>query len=446
MPPQGPNASRWPPWGIAAVGLIAFATFAIALPDEPAFADEWAYIAQSYYGPIWWGGDWDDPKWLDYAAVDLPPLPKYLIGGMIRLGGRPMPDRADALAWYRDTSSTCGGPDLLVWSRWPMVALGAIGCMAAASIGTMAFGPRAGMLSGLVLAIDPLYRMHARRAMSDVPTEAFTLMALAVGLWAWRGMLIGERPWRSALALSFGSGAFAGLAVLSKLSGGLAVMTIGAWAALAILLPKVAIRRKLAVVLATGAAGLASFATFVLGNPTLTAAPESPTAATYLQVDGLFRRTMAILEHRDEVSKAAQANGLFKAQGYALTDPASKVAVVAVQGFGRFGPFGPSSTDSIKRFDPSQDWGAALWGPLVLFGIGWGARAGLLQQRSGNAPTSWAVLLAFGVALATVTAFIPLAWDRYMLPIQAGAAILASGGCDGVIRAAFRRSVSSDAP
>ena len=448
MPPNASNASRWTPWGIAAVGVVAFVSFAYGLSDEPPFADEWAYIAQSYYGPLWWEGTWDDPRWLDYAAVDLPPLPKYLIGGLIRLGGRPMPDRGDALAWYRNTSATCGGPDLLVWSRWPMVVLGAIGCMAASAIGTLAFGPKGGMLAGLLLAIDPLYRMHARRAMSDVPTEAFTLLTLAVGLWAWRRMLNGERPWRSALALGFGAGALAGLAVLSKLSGGLAVMTLVAWAALAIALPGVATGRKLAIVLATTAAGPVSFATFVLGNPTLTATPEAPSAASYLKVDGLAPRTRAILAHRDEVSRSAQGDGLFKAQGYALTDPASKAAVVAVQGFGRFGPFGPASTDSTRRFDPEQDWGAAFWAPLVVFGVGWAARAGRLQYRSGDAPTSWAVLAAFGVALATVTAFIPLAWDRYMLPIQSGAAILASGGFVGVIEAvvrAFRRGEASRA-
>ena len=442
MPSDGPNAartpSRWSPWAIAAVGIAALASFAYDLPAEPSFADEWAYIAQAYYGPLWWGGAWDDPAWLEYGAVDLPPLPKYLIAGMIRLGGRPMPGRADANAWYLDTSATSGGPDLLVWSRWPMVALGAVGCMAAAAIGTMAFGPRVGVLAGLLLAIDPLYRVHARRAMSDVPTEAFTVLTLAVGLWAWRGVLSGARPWRSSAMLGVGAGILAGLAVLAKLSGGLAVMTLVAWAALAIALPGVAIGRKLAVVAATGAAGLVSYATFVAGNPALTADPVARPTSAYLAVDGLVPRTRAVLKHRDDVSRAAQENGRFKSQGYALTDPASKVAVVAVQGFGRFGPLGPSSTDSLRRYDAEQDWGAALWGPLVLVGIAWAGRDGLLQRRSGEAPTAWAVLAAFGVAMATVTAFIPLAWDRYMLPIQSGAAILASGAISGAYGAVLR--------
>jgi hypothetical protein len=48
------------------------------------------------------------------------------------------------------------------------------------------------------------------------------------------------------------------------------------------------------------------------------------------------------------------------------------------------------------------------------------------------------VLVQSLVALATVTAFIPLAWDRYLLPIQSGSAILASGFASWAIGAGLR--------
>ncbi|RUL84340.1 ArnT family glycosyltransferase [Tautonia sociabilis] len=425
----------------AAVGLLALLVFGVGLDAEPPFADEWAYVSQAYFGPLWWEGRWDDPAWLEYGGIDLPPLPKYLIGGMIALGGYPMSDRLDALSWYKDTSSTFGSPGLLSWCRWPMVVLGAIGCVAASAIGAMAFGPRAGALAGMVLAINPLYRLHARRAMSDVPTEAFTLLALGVGLWAWRE-LIGGRPGRGAAAMALGGGVLAGMAALSKLSGGLAMMTLAAWAALAAVLPGVPASRKAAVAGAVVVAGLIAYGTFIVGNPTLTARPGpvrgAPKDYVAMAETGLIGRTLAVLEHRAAVSKAGQQTPLFQQQGYALTDLPSKLAVVAVQGFGRFGPLGPRHSDSLVRYDWRQDWGAAIWGPLVLLGVGWAAWLGLRQHRLGAPPTAWAVLVQFAVAAATVSVFIPLAWDRYLLPIQSGSAILASGFVAGAVAAASR--------
>jgi hypothetical protein len=361
---------------------------------------------------------------------------------MLKLGGHPMPDRRDALDWYRNTASTFGGMELLVWARGPMVVLGAIGCVAAVAIGSMAFGPGAGILAGLLLAIDPLYRMHARRAMSDVPTEAFTLLTLAVGLWAWRELVGGRRAGVGALAMILGGGLFAGLAALSKLSGGLATMTLDSWAALALMLPGVATWRKAATLGSVAGAGLVAFGTFILGNPTLLADPEIPEGAPegFVSVaeQGLIGRTLAVLEHRSSVSDAGREDPRFREQGYALDEPGSKLAVVAVQGFGRFGPLGPRSTDSLVRFDWAQDRGALLWGPLVLSGVVWSVVRGFRQRRAGEPPTSWAVLVQSLVALATVTAFIPLAWDRYLLPIQSGSAILASGFASWAIGAGLR--------
>ena len=43
-------------------------------------------------------------------------------------------------------------------------------------------------------------------------------------------------------------------------------------------------------------------------------------------------------------------------------------------------------------------------------------------------PTAWCLVAWAGVALGMVTAYLPMAWDRYQLPIQAPAALLASRG------------------
>jgi hypothetical protein len=61
-----------------------------------------------------------------------------------------------------------------------------------------------------------------------------------------------------------------------------------------------------------------------------------------------------------------------------------------------------------------------------VFGLVAAFTRGFRQFRVGDPPAAWAVVLQAGVATLVVTAFIPLAWDRYFLSIQPGFALLAS--------------------
>ena len=205
------------------------------LASEPHFVDESAYISQSFYADLWLQQKWDDPLWLSYAGYDLPPLPKYVIGLALRLEGHRRPTPAAMVAWYRDTSSRFVSEQALVAARRPSVLFGTLGCLAIYAIGTIALDRRLGLLAAFLLMLNPLYCMHARRAMSDVPAESLILASLAVGLWAWKRLLAdqGSRP-ISMLALVFGSGVLGGLATLSKLNGSLAGIILAGWAALAI--------------------------------------------------------------------------------------------------------------------------------------------------------------------------------------------------------------------
>jgi hypothetical protein len=45
----------------------------------------------------------------------------------------------------------------------------------------------------------------------------------------------------------------------------------------------------------------------------------------------------------------------------------------------------------------------------------------MAQVRDGRPPTAWALVLSGLVTTLTVLLFIPMAWDRYYLPIQAPA-------------------------
>jgi hypothetical protein len=59
-------------------------------------------------------------------------------------------------------------------------------------------------------------------------------------------------------------------------------------------------------------------------------------------------------------------------------------------------------------------------------------RMGLYQYQSGQAPTAVAVLIWAAVAWVVVTLYLPMAWNRYLLPIQSGNALLAALAAEAV--------------
>ncbi len=423
--PSEPAAPRRhpAPWGLG-VFVVACVVFGYRLGTEPHFVDESAYIAQSYYADLFLEGRRDDPAWLDRAAFDLPPLAKYLVGVALRVAGYPRPAPTAAAAWYENTEFRVGRAGMLLAARVPMVVLGAIGCAAIYAIGARAFGRAGGIVAALLLMASPLYWLHARRAMSDIPAESCGLVALAIGLWAWSRWLSGRGGWRAATAMVVGAGIFAGLSVLAKLNGTIAGMVLGGWAALGLVVGRSSTRSRIGLGLATIAAGIVAFGTFAALNPFLTAQPRPPMApgVEWLAAKSFWERVRFAKDYR----VGASTDSLQQFPHDALPTVPDKLAAVTVQGFGRFSPLGPRHSNSRIRFDWEQDWGAVLWLPLVAVGAVSAWLRGREQRRRGEPPTSWAVLMMAAVALVAVAMFIPLAWDRYFLPIQPGAVLLAS--------------------
>jgi len=426
MPPNlartanSPNSAARSSWLIAGATILAAGFFLSGLGNEP-FADEYAYITQAYFVDLLADGKINDPAWLEFPAYDLPPLPKYLIGLSLHAAGIPLPGREAAYAWYRDINRKFGSPETLIVARIPSALLGAFGCLAIYGLGCLALDRRAGLLAFLLLMVNPLYGLHARRAMSDVPCEAFILASLVCGLWAWLVVLRGR--WWSVSAWScYGlAGVFAGLALLCKFNGLLAVMVISAWASLGLLLRERGALPKAALVVGAGVVASLSFSVFVGLNPFMLAhAGENPNAEA-LMVDRMstWERFRFQMRHRTDTSEGQQK--LFPHN--ALVSPIEKFKVVATQGFGRFGLFGKrgwssAEKSSEQRYEWNQDWGAAIWGPLVICGFVALLIHGNRQFQIRELPTSWTIAAWAIVTFGVVTVYIPMAWDRYLMPIQ----------------------------
>ncbi len=420
------DSSRRTWLGAAIVAIVSAVSFTPGVTRTPTFPDETAYVAQSYYFDLLMNGRRDDWAWLEYHAYDLPPLPKYVFGAALRLAARPMPDRLTAGAWFRDIESPLVAEPSIQTARWPVVAFGIAGCLGLYALGTIGAGRSVGLTAALLLAINPLYRLHAHRAMSDVPAESLILLALAAGLLGWTRLSARQR--RAMIWISL-AGVLAGLAALAKLNGVLAAMVLMAWCAMG-LARSVRLglwRSALAFIAAVGMVGVASVAVFIALNPYVLARPSGVKPVAFLAPAspdaGPIERLEVMIRHRIEVSDQARE----RFPHNALTGPGPKLAAVLVQGFGRFGPLGPPDHDSrvaYERFDWQRDWGAILWLPLVLAGaalFGWRGRR---QAEAGRPPTALALLVMTILAGVVVTAFIPLAWDRYYLSLQPSAALL----------------------
>jgi Dolichyl-phosphate-mannose-protein mannosyltransferase len=415
------------PWALL-IGLLGLAVFGLGVASEAHFADESAYIGQSYYYDLFWlRGDHADRSWLEYPALDLPPLAKYLIGAALDLAGLRRPSLGDAMAWYSDIDTQPESRPMLLAARVPAVILGALGCVATFALGTLAGNRRVGLVAACFVMANPLYRLSAHRAMADMPAQAMVLATTALALWTWRGVLSGRWGALAAITGGVGTGCCGGLAVLAKLNGTLGLMTVGAWIVLAAALPNVSIQRKRLISLAFAVTVVVAFGTFVSLNPFMTAPPDPTPGAGRIRIAGssLWDRASAIVRNRESATRDQVAR--FRE---AIRWWPERPLVVAIQGFGRFGLFGPPHHDSqlpYDRYDWGRDWGVSIWLPWVAIGALWAALRGREQYERQEPPTAWALLIQAALSIGVVATLLPLAWDRYFLDFQPATALLAAG-------------------
>jgi len=410
-------------WKALALGCAALAVYGSNIHAKP-FEDEYAYITQCYYADYLFKGELDHPAWLDFFAYDLQPLPKYLIGLSLISANQPLPGPEDARNWYLKYAHF-GPPATLTAARWPSLILGSLGCMALFGCGTLVKDSRLGAIAAILFMVNPLYRLHAHRAMSDVPCEAFVAIALGLALLSWKWAWSDRKPGECILISSL-SGLAAGLALQCKFNAFLALMIVAAWTLIGLVATGLRLKHRLTIASGSIMTLAAALAVSLTLNPYLTARPRgfvSPQARHLLKKNP-WQRFLFQVRHRVELSEDQQQTF----PDDALHTLAERSEVAAVQGFGRFGPIGPTLSNSRVRFDLNQDFGAVFWAPLVLIGLVASIALGQSQWRAAAPPTGIALAVWTALAWLVVTVYLPMAWDRYLLPIQAVNALLAALG------------------
>lgn len=421
-------------------GVISFVWFARGIAREPHFMDESAYLSQTFYASLFFEGRVNDVAWVEYPAIDLPPLTKYSLGLALDAAGAGRPPRSSARLWYIDNHGIPESRAMLFAGRLSSALWGALGVAAIAVLGTLLSGRLcAGALAAGLLAANPLYRLHARRAMADAPVEALMLLTLAFGLSLGIAVLR-QSGWRvGRFALAIVTGCVAGLAVLAKLNGGLALVTLGAWTLLGLFARGTPAARKVELVLCFCVVAATALAAFCILNPTVYAQPAAalPEALESFKKLSAFERLFAIVDHRAKVASVSADR--FPEAIHGLSE---KLGAFFIQGFGRFSPLGPAHTKSWIRYDSHQDWGAAVWLPLSLAGIAVAGALGRRQAQDGELPLSYCLVIQTLAAWLVVGSFLPLAWDRYFLSIQASSALLvglAASAAGGLAAQTVRR-------
>jgi hypothetical protein len=254
---------------------------------------------------------------------------------------------------------------------------------------------------------------------------------LWAGLWAWRRTW--SRGWGGAAFLaSWLGGVCSGLALSCKFNGFVGLAIIVGWLGLTWIAPGLPWIRKLAMTAVTMVTISTAVTVLVGMNPYLTAHPRltayqsgliSPEGRALL-AENPWQRFQSQVKLRRETSDYQRT----KYPKDALFRIPERAKVLFVQGLGRFGPLGPAESDSTVRFEIRQDWGLILWAPLLVLGIVQSVRLGRGQLEARQAPTGAALLIWVVLPWIVLAVYLPMAWDRYLLPIQSGHALLGGMG------------------
>lgn len=380
----------------------------------PVDPDEIYWIGSAYYYHLAFERrEWRHPDWTLMSARENPPVSKYVMGLGLALAGQWIVDREmlgcfvvmfrDPRKWgegaylerrLRDvagmTEERCarplGGPGvtnkggLLSLARRTMLVTTVLASLVVLALGWSVASPAAGLVASQLFLLHPITAFTYNHAMADAVALLFSALA-ALAAWHFvRRFMDAERvrPGEGVRLVLFNGAALA-LACGAKMNSLIMVMVFGAAVgALAIDAVRADQGVRARQSIAYGAAVLVvAFALFVMINPAILA-----------DVPGALGAVFA--EQRVGLEYTMRAMPELRLAGW--DDKFGAVSHVAL---------GP--------------WSFVL-----------GALVCLIPALRSRRPGLWLVAGWWLIAVAVVTAWIPIAWARYVLPIVIPSALLAA--------------------
>jgi len=343
------------------------------------------YLRTGSVSSEWLGEAWQARK---------PPLGNVIVGLGLWLGRAEPPAAPYEYDWLHDYAWNAArgqvpSAEVLRAGRrlvpWLSAAAAAALFLVAAGVG----GIVGGLVAVAVFHHNPIVRLYGPRALADMPMMAFSLWSL----WylARRVAPAWDAHRASLLTRCAALGLLVGLATATKQNGALmacvALVTFGIWGAgSASRLGGDAVARA---ILAATVVAAVSYGLFVLVNPVL---HPSPLGRTLAQIEAWNLKFAGHWKARPE---------------FALRTLAARTRAVA-------------------RVIAGNAFGTLGYPYVTAFLVVAGAVTLALERRPppGERSLGTIVLIWSAVTIAVVTAWIPLDWDRYYLPVIAVMAVL----------------------
>jgi 4-amino-4-deoxy-L-arabinose transferase-like glycosyltransferase len=434
--------------------------------EEPFFEDEKATLAQTYFYRLAKEGRWQDVDWLHQASYDSLNVGRTLAGAALDLAGYPLPTSIDDMdRWWADkdwaqSPPADSGP--LLAARWPMHLGAAIGCLAMYLLVQQIVNPFSGGLAALLLAVSPVYVVHARRAMADDWVVALALVALALTVRTARTVVDNRRrAFLVSCLQSILTGAVLGLCVGTKWSGIGSLITF--CLSVGILLAVIAPWRKtgphhrdvknfgfmaiLTVVVAS--------ATFLAVNPFFWTQPHlrvegesaevvvvngQPLPRDYvdnhlkpLSEIGVWDRVRYALVYRDNILHDMIAKNQFPE--HLLRSPQERLVAMATDGLGRW--------SFLAVLGLPRSASAAIGLLLALGGVWWLLAASRRLWFMGQLPYPAIVAVWALVEVAILSRQLTLNWDRYYLTLVAALCALSAIAVGGILQSISKSLILS---
>jgi 4-amino-4-deoxy-L-arabinose transferase-like glycosyltransferase len=365
------------------------------------------------------------------------PLTRYMVGLGWWLRGYTTADLNADWAWgapWEANLAAIPPPALLLAARTPIAVLGALSAVLLFWIGVDIGGIALGLPAALLLALDPLLLLHARRAMAESLLTFFSLLAIWGVLRLVRACDAPSANGLKLLAGSVGVGVLLGLAMSAKQTE-LALLPVALLiTALALMQRHELLGRRLKTATLTAFAVVAASAlTFWLLNPVLLTDPWA-----------VARQMIAA---RAELAAAQIAVNGAADPGLVLADPPVRVAAAAVQLYWQMPSFWdvPVYLDQLQP--PAQRYLAVAWhtflreapaGILIIaFSVlGVAASVARLARQGLGAATRAEQLLWLWtlLTLALLAVSIPLNWQRYFMPLLPASRLFAAMGIVVAVR------------
>ena len=405
---------RVPAWFKGAALLLL--TVAICFPffrdlaSQSFNGDENFWIYDSYYFSLFIHGDWHDPRWQEFHPQSPPvPIGKYIIGLALGLSGRSKGIQGmSRWDWNRPPAwngrhGAMPPPAALYAARLAMAIFGAATCLLLLGLARALLGARTGIFAALFLAYNPLMLTCCRRAMTDAPLQFFLLAAAA--LTALFAAVIPRERVGAALSIAALVGVDAGLAAATKLNGALAGLVFICFCAAAALSRP---RAAWLLLLSVGICIATSVVIFIGLNPFLWAHPFRDSMF-------LFHESLAVVY---SAARQSHSFGVAILNSYPL-----KASFV----FKRVLWIGFGST--------LGHWlGVPVDLALSILGLCSLARREFRYFDQARTFSPRVVLIIWVLIMfASTTAWIPVDWGRYYLPLVPCVALLTACGFDELI-------------